>query len=92
MRMLLSAKFQIIQICRNDANLHRKNVTGVVDLFHGTLSLLTFPTLLAYAADIQLVSILGIGFAQGLYALDAADGQSGHTVGVSNKSIFLLKP
>jgi len=37
-----------------------------------------------------LLSILAIGFAQGLYALDAADGQSDHTMGVINSLIQAL--
>jgi hypothetical protein len=39
---------------------------------------------------LQLLSILAIGFAQGLYALDAADGQSEHTMGVSSGIVRIL--
>lgn len=39
----------------------------------------------------QLLSILGIGFAQGLYALDAADGQTEHAYSVSPSSHTLQR-
>ena len=38
----------------------------------------------------QLLAILGIGFAQGLYALDAADGETEHGALVVNALIQAL--
>lgn len=34
------------------------------------------PFVAEYMRTVQLLALLGIGFTQGLYALDAADGQS----------------
>jgi hypothetical protein len=40
--------------------------------------------------NLQLLSVLGIGFAQGLYALDAADGVTEHGTDVVNSLIQAL--
>ena len=34
-------------------------------------------------SGVKLLALLGVGFLQGLYALDAADGQTDHPVKVS---------
>jgi hypothetical protein len=64
----------ISQVCWNDANLRGSHVTRVGHLLRGLSPFSTWPS--RSFTYVQLLSVLGIGFLQGLYALDAADGSS----------------
>lgn len=62
------------QICGNDADLCGPNVEGVRFLLLCMCAsrCMNNPSLTA----VQLLALMGLGFLQGLYALDAADGQT----------------
>ncbi len=60
------------QICWDYANMHFSNVPRV---WHILCCMCSLECLFCSDLFLQLLSILGIGFLQGLYALDAADGQ-----------------
>jgi hypothetical protein len=64
----------ISQVCWNDANMRGSHATRVGHLLCGLSSFSVWS--LRSFTSVQLLSVLGIGFLQGLYALDAADGLS----------------
>jgi hypothetical protein len=78
----------MLQVCRNHANMRRSHVTGVRYIFCCMYTSLYSPRVLTPFS--QLLALLGIGFLQGLYALDAADGTADHPREVINLLIQAL--
>lgn len=77
---------------RDDADLRCADAPGVWHFLCSKHRLVTYPILCVAYTDCssKLLSILGIGFAQGLYALDAADGETEHGASVINALIQAL--
>ncbi len=81
----------VLKVGWNDANLCSKDAQGVGDIFCGKLSTALMSSWsFTILTTLQLLSILGIGFAQGLYAIDAADGETEHGSLVVNALIQAL--
>lgn len=79
--MALNVYLQLRKVCWHDADLRGEDVTRVNDILSGGCSFARCSVVIESEFD-QLLSILAVGFAQGLYALDAADGQTDHSIGV----------
>ena len=78
------------KVHRHDADLCSSNVERIWDILRGA----RFPVFCGKKRGlkfgiIQLLSVLAIGFGQGLYALDAADGSTDSPSMVNNRLIIL---
>ena len=80
-----------IQVHRHHADLRSTHVERIWHLLRGVPSqMVAFLNLVNKAS--QLLSVLAIGFAQGLYALDAADGHTEPPSMVYFVTLFLVLP
>ena len=71
-----------LQVRGDDANMRCEDAQGVRVLLLCMSMVFHFNWRWYHLLCLQLLALLGIGFLQGLYALDAADGNTDHPVQV----------
>lgn len=73
------------KVHRHDANLCGSNVEGIWNFLCGECYFIFCGNMRGFKFGIfQLLSVLAVGFGQGLYALDAADGSTDAPSTVNN--------